>query len=288
MISIFHISENQRVLIVKFSRYGLANKLITWAKAYVWSRNNGAKLVVKGWFHIPIGNILRREKNLRLYYNFFKTNNFFFSLLRKSHVICTIHDKPQQNIKVYQLKTTPYISDFIELMNYRDEIKNNFINMIRKKYLDAAKTIHAPIIGVHIRRGDFVKIGSSTELTYYMNVIDKIRLINNNLPVTIFSDGFEHELTPILKLPDTCQFKSINDLVDLLVLSKSRILITSLSSSYSYWAAFLSEGIILHHPKTWVTQCRPSHINSLFYEGVVPEQEEWPINLINNIKSITD
>jgi hypothetical protein len=280
----------ERVLLLKFPRFGLGNKLITWAKAYIWSINNHAQLKVGGWSHIPFGSILRGDKNWRLYFGFFKNKNscFLFSKFRNKNriIISNIADKPQKCFKFYQFEASAYISDLKQLMDYREAILSEFLSMTKEKHLNKAKSIDNPIVGVHIRRGDSVKNGSVVNLSYYTDVINKLRTINKNLPVTIFSDGYEHELSPVLDLPNVQLFKSVNDLVDLLVLSKSRILVTNLGSSYSYWAAFISDGIIIHHPQSWVSQCRPPSINTRVFEGSIPETEDCPEQLINDIKGI--
>ena len=139
--------------------------------------------------------------------------------------------------------------------------------------MEKYKSEKSPVIGVHIRRGDFVKNGSAVNLDYYIQVIKTIRFINgNNLPVTVFSDGHRAELNPILQLNNVEIFDSKDDLIDLLTLSKSKILITSIGSSYSYWAAFMNNGVVIHHPKSWVPQCRPVEINKENFEGLFCEE----------------
>lgn len=282
------MKSKRRLLILSLPRYGLANKLITWAKAWVWCNNNNVDLHTNGWVHFPIGSILRKENRLRWYQGFFKSDKrVHFRFWHKEQTIKSINDQPLSGIKRFGFKATPYISDLKELQTFQHQIKNAFYDMISQEQINKCNQQEVPIIGVHIRRGDFVKTGSSVHLDYYINTIEKIRKISKKeLPVTVFSDGFECELLPVLSLPNTKLFKSVNDLVDLLVLSKSRILITSLSSSYSYWAAFFSDGIIIHHPKTWVKQCRPDSINNSVFEGLVNWDSELPELLKKNMADI--
>ena len=52
----------------------------------------------------------------------------------------------------------------------------------------------------------------------------------------------------IKKLSNTKFFNSNSDLEDMLILSKSKIIITSCNSTFSYWAAFISNSPVITHP----------------------------------------
>lgn len=280
--------DPKKQLIIKLPRYGLANKLITWSKAWIWCQNNHVNLHINGWIHFPLGSILRGEKSWRWYLGFFKNKKIInLKFWRKIQTIRSIKDQPLPYIKQFTFKATPYISDLVELSDYHDQIKKAFYQMIKQSQIKKACLHPIPIISVHIRRGDFVKIGSAIDLNYYINIIYQIRdVCKQNLPVTIFSDGYEEELSSILNIENTKLFKTVNDLVDLIVMSKSQILVTNLSSSYSYWAAFISDGIIIHHPDTWVKQCRPHNVNKNIFEGTVDWNSELPELLSDNLSKI--
>lgn len=281
--------ENKK-LYLNFPRFGLCNKLLCWANAFVWCKRNNAELVVSGWTHIPIGSILRAEKSLRWYRNFFNNergnwfNKIFFY---KAKVISSIEEVSLDSHKLYKYEATPYISDLPKLSPYREEIKSEFFKMIKRKHLRTFEEIAPPVIGLHIRRGDFLKSGSQTDLSYYSELVERLREISGSeLPVTIFTDGYPDELTEVLRLPKVKLFDSVNDLVDLLVLSSSKVLVTTVGSSYSYWAAFISEGVVLHHPTTWIEQCRPQHINKKKFEGKYTSKNP-PQKLIKNIEALS-
>jgi hypothetical protein len=277
----------QLKLYLNLPRYGLGNKLISWAKAYVWCSKNQAILRVKGWVHIPVGSILRGDKSLRWYKGFFLTkgSSYLYTLNQNIPVISNIEDKPVNTITRYRFIAIPTLSDLIQLKDERMVLKTAFFKMIKPNIARQIHQMKPPIVGIHIRRGDFVKIKTETNLNYFISIITEIRKIKGeNLAVTIFSDGHEHELESILKLPEVALFKTINDLADLVIMSRSKILVTSHASSYSYWAAFISDGLIIHHPDSWVLQCRPEIINQKKFEGPIPIEGEWPLQLINNIK----
>ncbi|MHA7943023.1 alpha-1,2-fucosyltransferase [Formosa sp. 3Alg 14/1] len=284
------MDNNKVTLYLEFPRYGLCNKIITWAKAFVWCKENDADLLVKSWVHIPIGSVLRREKSKRWYKNFFKTPKISIwkqIQFYKAPVIRSFEENKKSGEQYYKFESTPLVADIPLLQNYRDDILNSFFEMIETNHSQTIEKIKNPIIGVHIRRGDFITNGAVLDLSYYINVIKDLRKVNgNSLDVTIFSDGHESELSSVLELPNVSLFNTVNDLVDLVMLSKSQILVTTKGSSYSYWAAFISNAVVIHHPETWVKECRPKEINNIKFEGIYPQNNKWPDLLVNNIKKI--
>ena len=121
-------------------------------------------------------------------------------------------------------------------------------------------------VAIHVRLGDFQRLSEGvdfknvgatrTPFSFYIDEINRISILNPEYNFTIFSDGHESELKPLLELEKTILFKSINDIVDLFQMSKSKILITSAGSTYSYWAGFLGECEIVQHP---------DHFSSFYY-----------------------
>jgi hypothetical protein len=73
------------------------------------------------------------------------------------------------------------------------------------------------------------------------------------------------------------------DIADLILLSKSRVIVTSATSTFSYWAGFLSEAALIMHPAHIHGSVRPSGCMDKYYEG--PFDKHNTI-LIKNIKFI--
>lgn len=204
--------------------------------------------------------------------------------IKKPVVITGITDPVAKGVSSYHFKATPYISDLPLLRDYHSLIKQEFFKMIHPRHRKLADTFSPPKVGIHIRQGDFAKIGASVKLDYFINIIDSLKsILGYEVTVTIFSDGHSEDLGPVLSLPKVHLFHSVNDLVDLLVFSSSRILVTSKGSSYSYWAAFISEGIVIHHTTTWVPQCRPASVNSRLFEGPLEKDGSFPAALVKQL-----
>jgi FMN phosphatase YigB (HAD superfamily) len=285
-----NLLNNKNIIIVRQKRFGLGNKILSWANAFYWSKKNDANVVVTGWTHIPFKSILRREQTLRWYRGFFKTN--FFQTIKNLRLyilpfkaITEITQNPGKKEKRHLLQLVPKLSDLNYLKEFRKEIISEFYKLINIKLLNRTLEIKNPVIGVHIRLGDFVNIGYATEIDYYVQVINKLReQAIKPLPVTIFTDGTNVQLKEILKLPLIEVFKSENDLIDLLVLSSSQFLVTSKGSTYSYWAAFLNEHSVIHHPNTWLKESRDQQTNSIKFEGILDFEYKLPSLLIKHLE----
>lgn len=276
------------VLFVRFNRCGMCNKLITWAKAYVWSQKHNVDLDISGWVHIPIGSIRRWDRSWRWYVGYFKRKTRLFSGIPKDlPVIGAINDPMVEGAEKLRFRSTPHVFDLIELSAFREMIIPGFYELIRPRHLEAARQSERPEIGVHVRRGDYIGLKDALDFSYYLAQIRMIRkTAGKQLKVFLFTDGFEKELRPLLEEPDVYYFKPVNDLVDLLVLSSSKVIITTKASTYSYWAAFISDAIVLHHPKTNVPQCRPAGFNKTHFEGAVDPERPWPDQLIHELKQL--
>ena len=113
------------------------------------------------------------------------------------------------------------------------------------------------MIGVHIRRGDFKLGNQTTPLDYFVTVITFLRRkIGKELPVTVFTDADESEIEEVLKLPSVKLAEEKADILDLLLLSRSSILVLSRDSTFSYWAAFLSDAFVIMPSDDWQSRIK--------------------------------
>lgn len=273
----------KKYIVLKLPRYGLSNKIITYCKLMIIARESKQELLFVGWAHIAIGPYLRKEKNKRRYNGMLKSSSVlqyhFVKFFKKKHL-----DNYQEVLIAHShFNIDPLISDISYFVNEFDFVKNSFYNLIQKKILNQLAEMDKVKVGIHIRLGDFKNSNSHTPITYYLNIINKLRASCSNLPITDFSDGRKEELESILVLENVTMFNSGNDLIDLLQLSSADAVVTTKGSSYSYWAAFLAKKSVIHHPKSWVKLCRPQHIIGASFEGVLDLHMELPKNLLNDL-----
>jgi len=157
-----------------------------------------------------------------------------------------------------------YINFFEEFIDQREKIKEIILNNLSKKTFKKYEQLPSCLLGIHLRRGDF-------PAQYRISNEDIIKIINffNNrynkyLPINIFTDSPPALISDILKIPNVKYENSFNVMIDLLKLSKCKIIIPSAYSTFSNWACFLSNGIVLRHPKDIIK--KPIRNSNLFIE----------------------
>ena len=247
----------KNLVIAVLPRYGLCNRLFIWANGVVFAELNSLKLYVNGWYKTPIGPWLRNERVKRFYSLYFNHSTnilglfirtaFLNSKCVKNPSLSTILNPPIKN-NTYVFNKMPNKTEyFLDLKEHKSTIKTALYSSLSKKVLRELSSFNnEKKIGVHIRLGDFITINKAQKLTYYIDAINFVRKEFNNLPVKIFTDGYEEQIKEVMKLGNVALANNKTDIADLLELSTCDIIITTLDSTFSYWAAFLSDAIILH------------------------------------------
>lgn len=99
-------------------------------------------------------------------------------------------------------------------------------------------------VAIHIRRGDYVKLGITLDDSYYHNAMD---LIEKRIPSPeyfIFSDDKDYAKSLFEKSQRQCHFVTYNavdsTIEDFLIMRSCKHIITA-NSSYSWWAAWANE-----------------------------------------------
>lgn len=175
---------------------------------------------------------------------------------------------------------------FHQLHGFSSEIRRGLYEMLTDRLRLQADQLEPPEIAMHLRRGDFVVLMRQAEqagklegfdffvpsVSYYIEVLETLRaLLGENTSATIFTDAFPHEISELLALPKVRLAKPQSDVLDLLQLSRARVLVMSPRSTFSYFAGFLSESHLIHHPRFRDGPIHdPSEKPGLF-EGVLPD-----------------
>lgn len=293
----------KQYVLAELPRAGLGNRLLVWARARVFADKYNLPLVVRGWDKFSIGPWLRREKVKRIYFGYFKnTNDHIGYRLREKlipeHLILNepsfdIEKADLDQYRIIRFNEIPHWSDFFEhIREARTLVRTELMAMLSPHIVSKLAQIKPPAIGIHIRMGDFreLKAGEDfnkvgavrTPESYFTETINLIRQINGAaLPVTIVTDGYRRELQGLLSLPNVEILEDNPDVVDMLVLSKSKVIITSASSTFSYWAGFLSDAPVIIHPSIRDIKLRPNG----FYEGPLETGTPYLIEYIKAIPS---
>jgi hypothetical protein len=252
--------------LVRVGGSGLANCLISWARASVLADRTGGRRIAATWPSLRIGPILRREKDVRLYAGLFVPEADAVTGVRKLHLLARCKRR------VFALPSdieraepgTLYVCDgsrivpeyFEGLFAHRDDLRRRLLAMTRQRWKDRAAANQGADIAVHVRLGDFLSAPTPgmpafnvrIPVEWYRDRIERIRAeAGRSLTVRVFSDGSDAELAPLLAMRDVERARGGNSIADILALSRSAILVSS-GSTFSMWAAFLGEGASISHP----------------------------------------
>ena len=250
------------VVYIKFPKTGLGNMLLVWARGALFAKLNGIQYHSTSWWGFHWGALIRRERKNRLYANYFIEGklqnqlsvqwNIFFKVSIKNPEIEKIHLNNNDN-KVYLFNTVLTGNDlFKNLRDHSSIVKEELEKILHPSVIKQLEISPSPFIGIHIRRGDFKLGKQTTPLSFFINGIELIRsVLGWNAPVTVFTDADKDELSGLTTLPEIYFSEDKKDITDILLLSRSRILILSKSSTFSYWAAFLSEALVIRPHDDW-------------------------------------
>jgi hypothetical protein len=284
-------------VVARLPRAGLGNMLSVWAKAFAFARLNTLPLFTSSWVQPRIGPILRRETTFRFYWGVFRR-----PLLSSVAVAISKASRPvvEPPVSVVARPSGPYVFNvqtshfdfFGPFREHRDAINEALNGMLRPRYARALARSKRNRIAVHVRCGDFQPLKPSEEfgkqslvrapIEYFTSRIAGIRKIAGcDIPVSLFSDGRDDELKEILRMPNVTRIKTPSDPTDMLSIANSDIILSSPSSTFGYWAAFLSEAAVLRHKAFVFSPLRPAEVRERCFEGPVGDDETaWPEQLV--------
>jgi len=250
--------NRKSIVVAKLPNTGLGNKMLTFSRAYSFARANNLELYSINWVSFQLGPLIRMERSKRIY-NYFTHSEFLTRI--KLYGLSFFRVKENEGAKFYNYNKYYVFSEIFIKNDYFSEIRDNkfiFKNAFKELLNDSIKvqidnSIH-PDVAIHIRRGDFKKGSTITAMTYFIDVIMFIKSnINRDLIIYVFSDGDDDELREILAIDGVIRAKQQPDVVDLFQMAKSKIFIPSIGSTFSYWAALFTEGIIIRNELEWHT-----------------------------------
>ena len=173
-----------------------------------------------------------------------------------------LYDRGEDNINFYGYLQDPlsfellqkFKSDILKLFSFTDEIETAYKNAVRQ---------YEPYIALHLRRGDFVRLGYALPSEFYHNILQKIC---NGRKIYVSSDdpNIQNELSN-LKLET---FKLDNPLphvpgfmFDFWVIKNAQTVV-GCGSTFSWWAAYLGNKNDYWSPPLthlWPATSRRSH-----------------------------
>ncbi len=288
-------------------RAGLGNRLFPWARCQVYSLKHGLPMLAVRWFQIKIGPILRGESDLRLYHGLFRKDHERITRWE----LLAINFFSRRVAEPEDLDWTPPVHDrrpcvvifegerdyFRRLRGWHQVLHEQLIARTRDRWLVRNSHIGTAYpIGIHVRRGDFLRPKSDADLhtsggvrTPLQWFLDSLRWIRQQAggPIGVFvvSDGKPAELGPLLAEPNVIHVQSGSAIGDLLLLAKARVFIASGGSTFSGWASFLGQMPTISHPGQSLQWFKLANENGL-YIGEFDSRGVPPAGLAEQIQTI--
>ena len=236
---------------------GLGNLMLPLARAILNSEGAGNIMISPTWTQLKIGPLLRREKDMRIYSkefygrNLLEWKNWFRAIfLPKVDELRLVGDVSHADNYVVCYEGMG--NHFKDIYDGRDLIKA-WIDRNAHKVGEILEPYH---IACHVRLGDFVteenpdnKPGHVVRQTWawYRNAINKaVKLSNISHPkIYLFTDESYDAVVEQLDLPyEMIEDPSRNAITAVINMSRANIIVTS-RSTFSQWAAFMSEGLAI-------------------------------------------
>lgn len=212
-------------------------------------------------------------------------------------VRAAVHDPPLAPVSQEDRTRFLYVFDrlggdpadpFNELLAHRAAIVDAFFAMLSEGVRSRVACLDAPVVGIHVRRGDFQQTGWMTPIEYFCGRLRDIRVVaGKTLPATVFSDGSDEELAPLLAMGEVRRGAPQAELLDMIQLSMSKVIVISRGSTFGMLAGFLSEAVLIKDPEWAYGDSRGPEVNRERYEGGPDfDRTRWPELLLRNLASI--
>jgi hypothetical protein len=247
---------------------GLGNTLFPWARSEIASERYSLSILAPVWCRLTSGGgwitalkAFGSEKHtLRTYDGIFKegtdlgsTGKNLLTLAYAAHLDENALPDFIETRKRYLRPVVFVFRDvrdrFASLADHQALIAARFSSALAERAKEPLASTRSPRFACHVRLGDFNPASELNPITghnarlpieWYVALIKKVSARWPNLPIDLFSDGTDAELSELLRLPTVCRAGYGNAATDLLAMSRASLLICS-GSTYSAWAAFLGQ-----------------------------------------------
>lgn len=242
-------------------RAGLGNMLFPWARAKVFARRSGARMLKPRWNTIRIGPYLRGEPEKRTYLGFFDSVDeisgagslmplLFGKRVSEDEAERAIGGRDSFGSKVVVFNGLgdyfqPFLHDY-------EHVREQLWTMTAEPFRDTGTTYGRPFIAMHIRRGDLTRGNRSEEelerssigftpTRWFVGMVNAVRRCPelSSTPIIIATDGSAEEVRPILQLENVHLHPRGTAIADIWLLAHADLLFASGYSTFSMWASYL-------------------------------------------------
>lgn len=243
-------------------RPGLGNMLLPWARAEVFARRNGARIIKPAWNTVRLGPYLRREPQKRYYMGFFNALDHVHGLAKlaclaraarlsesdlATAAMATGFDQGKPCVVCFK-----GLGDyFAPLLDEHDFVRRRLWQMTRPALRTSGDLYGGRFIAMHIRRGDLTRAGltqrqlASAELytptDWFVAMARALRQRSefDAMPLVLFTDGSADEVSDVLRVDKVRLHSSGPAIADLWTLAHASLLFATGHSTFSMWASYL-------------------------------------------------
>jgi hypothetical protein len=215
------------------------------------------------WFQPRIGPYLRRERDKREYFRLFSNRRYVGGLKREFILRTARRELVREDADpaaVAARQTTVFIfgnalqsnerRQFHHVYGHGPRLRQELQAITRRRY--QPQVLPVPHVALHVRLGDFGRASSRESLKqgasnarlpfewYADMLLGMRRLLGEELPAVLYSDGADEELGSLLRLPALRRAPRQESVTDLLSIAQASLLIGS-GSGFSLWGAFLGQ-----------------------------------------------
>lgn len=237
--------------------YGLGNMMFVWARAIIAAKTLNAPMLAPNWSRwYRIGPHLRREFYKRHYIGEFQNEGYIkglakYRILYNSQFIKEGEMQNSCNSSRHKILVFEGLKDhFFPLIPHRDIIAEELLRIVNQRIRRAIVISNSlKYIAVHVRRSDFIQLGQSIPLEWYIKASTELRNeLNQDYPIFVFSDSSPEDLQPLSWPKDTFIMPSAPAVQHLLMIANAQAIVGTSLSTFSLWGSFLSGKITLWPP----------------------------------------
>lgn len=255
--------------ITRIGGLGLGNMLFTYARALLYAKEHGARVIRPTWNSIPVGQILRGDKNKRFYHDLFVNRTGEIAGVKKAWLLLKGKKVPEERIKNDPADPledgeiavfSGMEGEFEPLMGKGNSrfLYQHFQMILRENNRKALMFEPGNGVCVHVRLGDFTR-GSQEDLkagrsnmsipiSWYVSIVKQLqKVLPKDATIYVFSDGTDEELAELLALPHVRRETFGTAIADIMAMTKAKIFVAS-GSTFSRWVRFLGQMTTIAYP----------------------------------------
>jgi hypothetical protein len=211
---------------------GLANLLATWARCLVQSERYGLIRIRPTWPQICRQPWLRNFPDKRTYHDLFVPSPDEINGAKRLTLLATHRRVPEEQLglPIPQGSIVAFrgMKGFLEpVLGHRDLVRRELYRIIRPQHTRAVQQRFSPEVAIHVRLGDFGPfnpgatnlVNTRIDLQWYMGILTELRRHLGPLSASVFSDGTDQELAPLLAMEDVSRITFGSGIADIVALS---------------------------------------------------------------------